>query len=242
MVKKMVPNKKKTKKSTTTTTTDKPWCFTDCKLERKHNESMVQCHLCQIWAHFKCIDEEEDDVYSIWCCNICRKLPHKVEILCEKINELHRDMTIVLNYARSLERISKPDTPVCINLCDNTPDDQDKMLIAVPNTITSDLHTDTNECLSPVRHEHNNEPNTTEPNQISFDVTKSIHEKPTSKMTEDVNHINDEPTILDKKPSSSIFVPKPTHDIYFCSCDAIQGISSTHAITWETSRDSHDWT
>ena len=59
-------------------------CFSNCQMNRKENDSMIQCHICQIWAHIQCIDVSDDDIISIWCCNNCRNLPHNVLILCDK--------------------------------------------------------------------------------------------------------------------------------------------------------------
>ena len=85
---------KKGKKKTTDTTSTKQWCFTGCKNNHKFTKSMVQCHLCQTWCHYKCIDEKESDIIGIWCCKSCRKLPETTMQLCEKIDELNRTVNI----------------------------------------------------------------------------------------------------------------------------------------------------
>ena len=43
----------------------KKFCFPDCKNKYKHTDSMVQCHLCQRWAHYQCIDEEETAIIGL---------------------------------------------------------------------------------------------------------------------------------------------------------------------------------
>ena len=65
---------------------------------------MVQCHLCQTWCHYKCIDEKESDIIGIWCCKSCRKLPETTMQLCEKIDELNRTVNILLKFANSINQ------------------------------------------------------------------------------------------------------------------------------------------
>ena len=95
---------KKGKKKTTDTTSTKQWCFTGCKNNHKFTKSMVQCHLCQTWCHYKCIDEKESDIIGIWCCKSCRKLPETTMQLCEKIDELNRTVNILLKFANSINQ------------------------------------------------------------------------------------------------------------------------------------------
>ena len=95
---------KKGKKKTTDTTSTKQWCFTGCKNNHKFTKSMVQCHLCQTWCHYKCIDEKESDIIRIWCCKSCRKLPETTMQLCEKIDELNRTDNILLKFANSINQ------------------------------------------------------------------------------------------------------------------------------------------
>ena len=106
-------------------------CFPNCKLNRKEDDSMILCHICQVWAHIQCIEESNDDIIGTWCCNNCRKLPYNVSILCDKINNLERDMATLLQYARSLHPTNKHynNSSVNNNLCDNTSDSPDKQRI-----------------------------------------------------------------------------------------------------------------
>ena len=90
---------------------------------------MVQCHLCQIWAHFKCIDEKESDIIGIWSYNSCRKLPETTIQLCEKIDELNRTVNILLNFANSINQSTPNTQSTCncrpthvLNLSDDKPE------------------------------------------------------------------------------------------------------------------------
>ena len=107
---------------------DASWCFPDCTMHHKHNGDMVQCHICQTWAHYQCINEEKSDIIGIWCCNNSRKLPDRVNLLCTHMNQLRRDMATLINYARAFQRypaggneVSHSDTtPDCYDINDNT--------------------------------------------------------------------------------------------------------------------------
>ena len=107
---------------------DASWCFPDCTMHHKHNGDMVQCHIYQTWAHYQCINEEKSDIIGIWCCNNCRKLPDRVNLLCTHMNQLRRDMATLINYARAFQRYPAGDnevshsdtTPDCYDINDNT--------------------------------------------------------------------------------------------------------------------------
>ena len=58
---------------------------------------MVQCHACQTWAHYECIDEGEDDIVGIWTCNTCRKMPTVVVQLIDMITKLRDSMSEMRN-------------------------------------------------------------------------------------------------------------------------------------------------
>ena len=49
---------------------------------------MVQCHLCQVWVHYDCVGEKEDDIIGIWCCQSCRNISRGVNSLLEKVSSL----------------------------------------------------------------------------------------------------------------------------------------------------------
>ena len=128
---KKVPKKKKNPKEDTNKKKDGTWCFTNCTMHREHNNDMVQCHMCQVWAHYQCIDEEHSDIIGIWCCNNCRNLSDRVDLLCTHMHELRRDMATVISYARAFERNLV--VGHAVSLSDTTPDSTD---------IKDDKHTD----------------------------------------------------------------------------------------------------
>ena len=117
---------------------DGTWCFTDCTMHREHNDDMIQCHICQIWAHYQCIDEEKSDIIGIWCCNNCRKLPDRVNLLCTHIQELRRDMASLISYAQTFERNLV--VGATVSRSDTTPDGYD---------INDDINSDAASSMSP---------------------------------------------------------------------------------------------
>ena len=58
---------------------------------------MVQCHACQTWAHYECVDEGEDDIVGIWTCNTCRKMPTMVVQLIDMVTKLRDSMSEMRN-------------------------------------------------------------------------------------------------------------------------------------------------
>ena len=58
---------------------------------------MVQCHACQTWAHYECIDEGEDDIVGIWTCITCRKMPTMVMQLIDMVTKLRDSMSEIRN-------------------------------------------------------------------------------------------------------------------------------------------------
>ena len=99
---------------------------------------MIQCHICQIWAHYQCIDEEKSDIIGIWCCNNCRKLPDRVNLLCTHIQELRRDMASLISYAQTFERNLV--VGATVSRTDTTPDGYD---------INDDINNDAASSMSP---------------------------------------------------------------------------------------------
>ena len=75
--------------------------YPDCMLDRIEAESMIQCYICQLWAHALCINEGGNDIVGIWCCRNCRKLPETTEMLCIKIDDIQRDMAVLLKFVHS---------------------------------------------------------------------------------------------------------------------------------------------
>ena len=97
---------------------------------------MIQCHLCQVWADFQCIDEKDDDIVGIWCCNNCRQLPETTAALCEKMDFLQRDIALLLKFAHSFnEKPVKQSANIDIdNLCDNQANCEDRVAAIVQIT------------------------------------------------------------------------------------------------------------
>ena len=113
------------------------WCFTNCTMHREHNDDMVQCHICQIWAHYQCIDEEQADIIGIWCCNNCRKLSDRVDLLYTHMHKLKRDVATLINYARAFE--SNLVVGAVVTMSDRTPDsNDDKYGDNIPTTLLRD--------------------------------------------------------------------------------------------------------
>ena len=107
------------KKETTDRTSTKQWCFTGCKNNHKETTSMVQCHICQIWAHLQCIEEKDDDIIGIWCCQKCRKLPEHMSALCDKIDTLQKEMSYLMNFAKLFDvKTSEPVVHLNLDLSD----------------------------------------------------------------------------------------------------------------------------
>ena len=75
----------------------KLYCVPDCKKGRVQSDNMVQCHTCQTWAHYECIDEGEDDIVGIWTCNTCRKMPTMVMQLIDMVAKLRDSMSEMRN-------------------------------------------------------------------------------------------------------------------------------------------------
>ena len=125
--------------------------FPECKHDHKHSTSMIQCHIMPIYVKYghicnECIEEKEDDIIGIWCCQRCRKLPELTSVLCTKIDALQKDMSFLLNFAKSFSvPTPKPAVPVNLDLSDNTPECYDRTVSLVQSmqiqqdlTISSD--------------------------------------------------------------------------------------------------------
>ena len=134
--------KKKNSKEDMNKKKDGAWCFPDCTMHHKHNGDMVQCHICQIWAHYQCINEEKSDIIGIWCCNSCRKLPVRVNSLCRHMNQLRRDMATLINYAQAFE--CKLAVGAAVSHSDTIPDGSDIDDDTNGDIVISQVHTNQN--------------------------------------------------------------------------------------------------
>ena len=97
-------------------------------------------------TYIVCIEEKEDDIIVIWCCQRYRKLPELTSVLCTKIDALQKDMSFLLNFVNSFSvPTPKPAVPVDLDLSDNTPECNDRTVSLVQSmqiqqdlTISSD--------------------------------------------------------------------------------------------------------
>ena len=53
-------------------------CVANCRHGGRCTTALVQCHLCQTWAHYDCVGENEHDIVGIRACRTCRSLPTTV--------------------------------------------------------------------------------------------------------------------------------------------------------------------
>ena len=90
----------------------------------------------QLWAHALCINEGENDIVGIWCCRNCRKLPETTEMLCNKIDDLQRDMAVLLKFVHSFRHTVPTVTVLDNDLSDDRSDSHDQTisLIGTPPT------------------------------------------------------------------------------------------------------------
>ena len=75
----------------------KLYCVPDCKRGHVQSENMVECHACQTWAHYECIDEGDDDIVGIWTDNAYRKMSTMVRQLIDMVANLRDPMSEVRN-------------------------------------------------------------------------------------------------------------------------------------------------
>ncbi len=77
-IQKLSPEKKR-KRSSKGSNKDCRYCIKTCKFNGKHKTKMIQCHICQIWAHFECVHEKDEDVVGLWTCHGCRHLARNMD-------------------------------------------------------------------------------------------------------------------------------------------------------------------
>ena len=161
-------------------------CFNDCKLQRLGNKEMVQCHICQTWAHYTCIDEHKDDIIGIWCCNGCRSLPKTVAMLSNKMAELQQNMQALLLIAYSSMVKTKNTNSGAV-----TGRNQETPTTYVHNNMTpTDRHRSSVDTINPQQNESHEDPNETESVNIEHTLVEEPsahqHRKYKSKTTHDV--------------------------------------------------------
>ena len=115
-------------------------------LDQIEAESMIQCHICQLWAHVLCIGEGENDIVGMWCCRNCRKLPEATEMLRNKIDTLQCDMAVILKFVHSFchtVHVHVPNVTVSDNDIDDRSDSLDQT-IDITDQKSTHIHSDAN--------------------------------------------------------------------------------------------------
>ena len=148
---------------------------------------MVQCHICQTWAHYTCIDEHKDDIIGIWCCNGCGSLPKTVAMLSNKMAELQQNMQALLLIAYSSMVKTKNTNSGAV-----TGRNQETPTTYVHNTMTpTDRHRSSVDTINPQQNESHEDPNETE----SVNIEHALVEEPSAHQHRK-------------------YKPKTTHDVY----------------------------
>ena len=83
-------------------------CSDECKInpKSKKNFDMIQCSMCMIWYHEKCVGISKNEPIGLWLCLTCREFPKIVqnEIKCTKddVQKLQNTTQIILNAINKL--------------------------------------------------------------------------------------------------------------------------------------------
>ena len=93
--------KEKTKKANTS------FCIQQCKHKGRETDSMVQCHLCQLWVHYECVGERPEDIIGLWICHTCRQLPGTVVQLVNTVSELEATLMQLKQHNAELIQLVK---------------------------------------------------------------------------------------------------------------------------------------
>ncbi len=97
------PGKKKKKSKSKSQT---KLCVPGCKHKGKDScDDMVQCHICQMWAHFECIGEKEADIIGLWSCSECRNIAKGINKLISKMSTMESNLAVVQENNASLSRL-----------------------------------------------------------------------------------------------------------------------------------------
>ena len=64
------------------------YCIANSKHDGKSTGDMVQCHLCQNWFHYDCVEESNADIIGLWACHSCQSLPVMIQQLTEMVATL----------------------------------------------------------------------------------------------------------------------------------------------------------
>ena len=68
----------------------KPRHFTaQCKFHGKASgANMIQCHMCQAWFHYPCVNEKQVNIVEIWSCHVCRCIGRSVSGISDKLSSM----------------------------------------------------------------------------------------------------------------------------------------------------------
>ncbi len=83
------------------------YCIKNCKYNGKHKAAMVQYHICQIWAHYDCVHEKEEDVVGLWSCHNCRYLSRNMDRVLCKVQSLETSLKTLQENNQLLVRLVK---------------------------------------------------------------------------------------------------------------------------------------
>ena len=128
--------KKRRGKSDTTEQEQKVLCMPGCKKGRDQSDIVIQCHACQVWAHYECIDEYEADIVGIWTCNQCRKMPIMLTQLIDMVAGLRDSMSELRNANAQLVAMVVDQNSELQHLRDEIKQRQSKDTTSPPRTLT----------------------------------------------------------------------------------------------------------
>ncbi len=92
------------------------YCIKNCKYNGKHKAAMVQCHICQIWAHYDCVHEKEEDIVGLWACNSCRNLSRNMDRVLCKVASLETSLKTLQENNQLLVQLVKEQSSASSNL------------------------------------------------------------------------------------------------------------------------------
>ena len=82
-------------------------CAAKCKFDRKaakrngHKLDMIQCNVCAVWLHTKCVDLKKDTPVGVWPCLACRQIPKQIGDIAAALGSMDQ---LLPAFARSANR------------------------------------------------------------------------------------------------------------------------------------------